>query len=185
MKKVNTIAAALFAVGLTGCATNTAQQSVGATVVTNTAASATQAAQTQVLFVQSAERARVIPVSKQPGLYNITLYGVKPRVLWFNNQSSQPAGSYPLTQFLTDWTNPGPGSFSLNQPNAAFMTTHVEANDTGKDFAPVFTLANPSYNKRQNSMAYQGMLVQGSSKPQYIYYRDVALFIDGFCGAAC
>lgn len=186
MKAVEILALSILALDLGGCATSMTQAAGN----TTTAASAapTVSAQTPVntiLFVQSAERARVSPVAKGSQTYTITLYGVKPRVLWFADHSQQPAGTYPLTNFINDWNNPQSANFIFNKPNGAFMTTHVENNDTGRDFAPVFTLSQPIYNKRQNSLSYQATLVNGSSKPQYMYYHDVALFIEGSCGSSC
>jgi hypothetical protein len=188
MKKVKVIVASLLMMGLVGCAT-TGMQSAGATAAATSVPTQAAVQQTQnntVLFVQSAERARIAPVAKQPGQYTITLYGVKSRVLWFTDRPDHTAGTYPLTEFISDWTNPGPNSFELNHPNGAFMTTRVEGTDKGKDYAPIFSLANPTYNKHENSITYQATLVAGSSAPSYMYYRDVALFIDNVCmGAGC
>lgn len=134
--------------------------------------------QPQMLFIQAAAKATLIPVTDQPGNYILTLYRVNRSVLWFADRPVHSAGSYPISEFMQDWTVANSSSFVIHNPVATLFSFEQVAKTATRADSPIFILSYPIYSDKQREISYQAVLIPGSPLPPLSTYEDVGLFIE-------
>lgn len=134
------------------------------------------APQTEILFALDAKRGTYRPVRDRRGVYTLTLYGVKPRVVWFEDRPGERQGTTTVQRLLTAVAS------SKDAPNAALSAYVPRLSD---QIIAGLKLLNGTYNAKQKILRYRvqelhrtaaaGLSITGTLPPRF---TDSALFID-------
>jgi hypothetical protein len=143
---------------------------LGASLLTSTATADQQTAlsskaQGATLFVQDAASATA---ERQRGKrWKVTLTGVNPTTVWFQDRPGRDAGRESTLSFVRNWTNYG---FAAVPPNAVLQHSNAEG--------VVVELRNPRYNSARATLTYTAIIDPGSKQRLDSRMKNVSLFID-------
>ena len=117
------------------------------------------------LFVQDAASATA---ERQRGKrWKVTLSGVNPTTVWFQDRPGRDAGRESTASFVRNWTDYG---FASVPPNAVIQHSNAEG--------VVVELRNPRYNSKRATLTYTAIIDPGSNQRLDSRMRNVSLFID-------
>ncbi len=130
-----------------------------------------------LLFVASAEQSKLKLIAGQTQEYELTLYQVKPTVVYFTNRPQRIIGELPMRDFIHYWYD-GSDSFADVPPNADFVAV---AHNKLKQFNFVFTLTKINYDPIEQKLTFVAKLLTPANERQNIFLKSLSftnLFID-------
>lgn len=117
------------------------------------------------LFVQDAASATA---ERQRGKrWKVTLTGVSPTTVWFQDRPGRDAGRESTLSFVRNWSDYG---FAAVPPNAVIQHSNAEG--------VVVELRNPRYNRTKATLTYTAIIDTGSKQRLDSRMNKVSLFID-------
>ena len=106
------------------------------------------------------------------GKYEITLTGVHPNVLAFQDRPNRALATFDVEKLVLLWPHMfGDGNGS---PNTSMISRDLNGNS---DDPIAFVMAGPSFDKSSGAITFEMNLLQGSTAP-IESFTDVGLFID-------
>ncbi len=156
---------------------------VFATVPLATVASTPTAAtaqHNQVLLVLVSKSADVRAM-QQKGMYQLTLKGVNPNVVYFSERPVRVSGHITTEKMVSLWKT---GVFQKAAPNAVVEAVGLNRNDQLKKSASTYAIVlnKPVYDEQTGELNFQVNALSGSNAILSLGDSDyVALFIDGVC----
>lgn len=139
---------------------------------------------TNYLFVQSAQEAKIERDEKSPHLYRVTLKNVSPYVTYFSDRPARKTNTMGIEKFVRFWGKKLSNGFSQNPPNADLVAIPESKKGILKDNAVNFVvqLTNPSYDKKSKTLTYMAKPLQGSMQPNgTTTFHHIFLFVDDVC----
>jgi hypothetical protein len=124
---------------------------VAAAISLGAAGSDTDDHSASVLFTQSATSGSL--TSAAGNRMTLTLRGVAPQVIWFQDRPERHAGHISATAFVSHWRSFG---FQSDAPNAALTLLNAPDN---ADTVVVELLRPPRYNSAQGTLTYEVRLL--------------------------
>lgn len=106
-----------------------------------------------LLFVQTAQSAKLYPIAGKANYYNLTLYNVNPYITYFTNRPNRVTGVVPLSNFLKAW-NVGTNSFAEDNPNAVLTAATINGNINNNLVPVVIQLSSPQYSPAQSTLSF-------------------------------
>ena len=146
-------------------------------------ASTTNKNNINVMFIQNANKGKLIPISGKPGYYQLVLEGVTDYVHFFTDRPVRKAGIYPTNKFIQQWqTGKKSTSFKQVPPNAALSAVEIHLLKNTM-FNKIFEISSPLYDAKKNTLSYIVRPIDKSNRiPEQ--FKNAALFIDNYC-ASC
>lgn len=139
----------------------------------------------EVLYVMLAQTANIHALENKPGVYELTLTGVNPKVIYFPDRPVRMSSKLNTNNFIQEWKT---GAFKQSAPNAvmeAIRLTGKEEQKTESSYPIV--LKDPVYHAKTNQLVFEIKALPGSNitLPTSGHSKYVAIFIDGGACFTC
>jgi len=132
-----------------------------------------------LLFTQSATHGSLEPTKCHcQGRRVLTLRGVAPQMVWFEDRPQRHAGPLPAREFVHQWTAFG---FQADPPNAAL--TLLGGSDAA-DTVVVELVRRPRYDRERRTMRYDVRLLKTASGKLKDFQDDLDAYVPRRFGAA-
>ena len=133
--------------------------------------------QTDTLFIQQAALATLKQNPDLPGLYQLTLKGLYPRIVYISTESKHIAGVIELSDFLENWEE-NEALFGESGPSAIMSYLSFKPNIQSGVTTDVLELSKPVYDPSSNSITFKAK--PNHEKPVKTgRFKNVVLVYDG------
>lgn len=134
-----------------------------------------------LMFVQTAENAKIAALPGTHGEYSLTLHGKSPQVTFLTERPHRIAGTISKKQFASFWQK-GRNPFSKSAPNADIYTK-LSAN---KEVNIPVELTALHYDQKSHNMVYHIRALKGATESlkkmgKYKLLGETVLYIDPWC----
>ena len=137
----------------------------------------------EVLFVMLSQKANIHAVADKPGIFELTLTGVNPKVIYFSDRPVRMSSHLSVRKFVQEWET---GSFKHSAPNAVMeavkLNAHTKQPQKTESSYPI-VLKHPVYHAKTNQLSFEIKALPGSNiaLPASASSDYVAIFVDGVC----